>query len=129
MARWSPESFLCATLWRCRAVLVVCGCFLPVLVRLIYSQSSSLLLLVLYYLFLLLVWVGGFTGNQGQKVGGFTGNQGQKVGGFTVDNWSESPLPVDKPRSGNRLGSPRNSFQQADGYKPSAARPGPHSGA
>ena len=68
--------------------------------------------------------MGGFTGNQGQKVGGFTGNQGQKVGGFTVDNWSESPLPVDKPRSGNRLGSPRNSFQQADGYKPSAARPG-----
>ena len=57
-------------------------------------------------------------------MGGFTGNQGQKVGGFTVDNWSESPLPVDKPRSGNRLGSPRNSFQQADGYKPSAARPG-----
>ena len=23
MARWSPESFLCATLWRCRAVLGV----------------------------------------------------------------------------------------------------------
>ena len=73
-----------------------------------------------YYLFfttcsLLLVWVGGFTGNQGQKVGGFTGNQGQKVGGFTVDNWSESPVPVDKTRSGNRLGSPRNSFQRADG--------------
>ena len=55
--------------------------------------------------------------------------RGQKVGGFTVDNWSESPLPVDKPGSSNRLGSPRNSFQQADGYKPSAARPGPHSGA
>ena len=51
-------------------------------------------------------------------MGGFTGNQGQEVGGFTVDNWSESPLPVDKPRSGNRLGSPRNSFQQADGCKP-----------
>ena len=48
-------------------------------------------------------------------MGGFTGNQGQEVGGFTVDNWSESPLSVDKPRSGNRLGSPRNSFQQADG--------------